>query len=112
MSGPAPEAPRIGSAEQLKPFRRVDSRICTRCGARAGQCRHMSDETDIIWLSYRDGYKFNPQNTWIASDRQKVVDLYNRGLSQKQIAEVMNTTTSAISGILHRMRARKCHRTL
>lgn len=107
MSPYNPDAPRIGTADTLKPYVRVDGRTCPRCGARAGACNHMEDVTDVIWLTKPREHNRVEIYAWTPAEREHICDLYRRGLTATQIAEAFNTTRSAIHGILHRMRERR-----
>ena len=103
------DAPKIGKIETLKPFRRVDSRECKVCGAVAGRCEHLESDEDIVWMS--KGIKDRPLNpviSWTPEQRETIKRLFlERGLNYSEIAEVMNTTRQAISGILWRMGVRR-----
>lgn len=102
------DAPRIGTAETLKPYRRVDSRSCFKCGARAGHCEHLKADDDIIWLSTSKERPVSVNRVWEPKDRETARYLYvERGLTFDQIADIMNSTRSAVSGVLHRMGVRR-----
>jgi len=85
---------------------RTDSRICRRCGARAGQCEHLQAEPDIIWLSKSNEYRTSFAQ-WPIEERKRLLNLRSANLSNKQIAEVMNKTEGAVAGQLFRLRARQ-----
>lgn len=100
-------APRIGTADTLKPYRRVDSRACFKCGAVAGRCEHLADDTDIIWINRSKERPISVNRAWSPQDREAVVSLYRNGWTQARIADALNTTAGAISGILNRAGVRK-----
>lgn len=102
------DAPRIGTADTLIPYRRVDSRACFKCGAVAGRCGHMAADHGIVWLANTREKPVAPPSVWSPEDKEAIRRLYvERGLTFDQIADLMNTTRSAISGMLHRMGARR-----
>lgn len=97
------DAPRIGTVATLKPYRRIDSRECRKCGAVAGRCQHLAADEDIIWIARGKERPLNPAHAWTAKEREQVKRLFiDHGLTSTQIAEIMNTTRSAISGLLRR----------
>lgn len=102
------EAPRIGTVATLKPYKRVDGRSCFRCGARAGQCEDLQADEDIVWMSSSKERPVSPARVWGEKEREYVRFLFiEGGLSNAQIAEVVNTTEGAIAGVLHRMGVRR-----
>lgn len=101
------DAPRIGTADTLIPYRRVDSRQCPRCGAVAGRCDHMKSDADIVWLSKSQDRKPPSFTAWSAEQRDTMRRLYLAGSTFDEIAEVFNTTRSAVSGLMHRMGVRR-----
>jgi hypothetical protein len=102
MSGPNPTAPRIGTADRLQPFKRVDSRTCTRCGARAGKCAHLANDSDVIWLSNYRSYNRDDYAKWEPREIEQALNLRAAGYGNKQIAEAMNKTEAAIAGVMFR----------
>jgi hypothetical protein len=102
------DAPRIGTADTLVPYRRVDSRACFKCGAVAGRCEHLASDADIVWLSNTREKPIAPPSVWSPEDKETIRRLYVESeLTFDQIADLMNTTRSAVSGILHRMGVRR-----
>lgn len=73
---------------------RVDSRTCTRCGARAGNCNHLSAEPDkiTVWQKYGQGRNLT---NWQAEDDAKLRQLAGK-YSNAQIADILNRTENAV----------------
>jgi hypothetical protein len=88
-------------------FERVDSRICSRCGARAGHCDHLKADTDVVWLSRTNERTAYATLGWFEDEKQRLRDLCAAGYSNAQIAEIMNKTEGAIAGQIYRLGARR-----
>ena len=97
-----PAAPKIGTTSNLVPKMRVDSRTCTRCGARAGKCEHLADDSDVIWLSNHRTPNREDYAKWERSEIERAMNLRAAGYRNKQIAEALNKTEGAIAGVVFR----------
>lgn len=107
MSRHNPDLPKIGTVASLKPYRRVDSRECRKCGAVAGRCQHLAADEDIIWISASKEARHDPAIHWTQRQRDTMRILFEGGKTAGEIAELMNTTRSAVSGLLARMGVRR-----
>lgn len=101
------DAPRIGTPATVKPYMRVDSRECRRCGAVAGRCEHLQADTDIIWVSTGREKAITPMVAWPLEEREAIKRMFEAGYNASEIAEVKNTTRSAVCGMLRRMGVRR-----
>lgn len=96
-----PDPPSIGTAAQLRPYKRVDSRQCPQCGAVAGRCEHLQADEDIVWLTHRKPFDWS-DTRWTPEEIGRVLDLHAAGVTPTVIADTLNTTRGAVKGVLNR----------
>jgi hypothetical protein len=82
----------------FREFTRVDGRCCFRCGARAGGCDHITDETETVVLSVRNQTEHPHKSWWSKFEINRLRDLRAMGLTARETAELMNKTEDAIKG--------------
>ena len=83
----------------------LDNRICWRCGAKQGACRHTEgkryDET--LRVPAYAGRECTAQVRWTKDEERLAARLWKAGGTTGQIAELLNTSRSAVSGKLFRL---------
>ena len=91
-----PDVSRLGTFPLLKPYKRVDSRSCPKCGAVAGRCEHMAADDDIIWLTHSHEWD-ESRHRWKADEIERLRKLRALGNTRREIADILNTTENAVA---------------
>lgn len=93
--------PRALSANVTRVHRIRDSRICTRCGARAGNCPHLEADNYERAVTMREGSVRTPALAYTDAEVRAIHQLWADGRTTGQIAELLNRSRSSIAGKMH-----------
>ena len=84
----------------------VDSRICHRCGARAGKCEHLEAVPGELHVPQNDMGRA-PSFMWNKDELETLAWYFEQGHSAARIADLMNKTQGAINGQIFRLGLRR-----
>ena len=82
----------------------VDNRVCYKCGCRAGHCSHLEPiayEREMTMPGM--GSRQDSAVPWTAEELEQLEVMWADGLTTTRIAELVNRSRSAVSGMIYRM---------
>lgn len=85
----------------------VDSRICARCGARAGACRHLPRHDHQVEMASPWGSNTPRGLAWSVWEIKALEQLWETSLPISAIADRLNRTPNSVKSMAHQMGLRR-----